>query len=67
MAQSSGVENIGLERPFPSLPAQRLVLSLTRITPENSGKIRPKPDRESGFRRAIGGSGVCRMKIVSIC
>jgi hypothetical protein len=31
------------------------VLSLSRITPENNGKIRPQPDRENAFARASGG------------
>lgn len=34
------------------------VLSPTRITPENNGKIRPQPNLENAFVRAIGGSGV---------
>jgi hypothetical protein len=36
-----------------------LVLSPSRITPENNGKIRPQPDRENAFARASGGEGVC--------
>ena len=52
---SSGPENIGPERmllgPLAPVPA----LILCRITPENNGKIRPKPDRENAFARATGG------------
>ena len=54
--QSSALENIGLERPLSSLPAPRLVLSPSRITLENNGKIRPEPDRENAFARASGGA-----------
>eukprot|EP01031_Cornospumella_fuschlensis_P045231 gene45230-biopygen36120 len=32
------------------------VLSPTRITPENNGKIWPQPDRENDFAEANGGS-----------
>jgi hypothetical protein len=31
------------------------VLSSSRITLENNGKIRPEPDRENDFARASGG------------
>jgi hypothetical protein len=31
------------------------VLSLSRITLENNGKIRPQPDRENAFAGASGG------------
>jgi len=31
------------------------VLSPSRITLENNGKIRPRPDRENAFARASGG------------
>ena len=54
-AQSSGPENIGPERPLPGLLAPRPVLSPSRITLENNGKIRPQPDRENAFARASGG------------
>ena len=62
-AQSSGPENIGRERRHPGLLAQRPVLSPSRITLENNGKIRPQPDRENAFARASGGgdgSGIQR-------
>ena len=36
------------------------MLSPTRITPENNGKIRPQPDRENAFAKASGGSGGIR-------
>ena len=55
MAQSSGPENIALERPLPGLLAAGAVLSPSRITLENNGKIRPQPDRENAFARASGG------------
>jgi len=32
------------------------VLSLSRITLENHGKIRPQPDRENAFAGASGGA-----------
>ena len=60
LAQFTGPENIGLERPLPGLQAQRPVLSPTRITLENNGKIRPQPDRENAFARACGGGGGIR-------
>ena len=40
---------------MPSLFALAAVLSLSRITLENNGKIRPQPDRENAFARASGG------------
>ena len=55
LAQSSGPENIDPERPLSGLLAQRPVLSRTRITLENNGKIRPQPDRENAFARENGG------------
>lgn len=54
-AQSTGLENIGHERTLSSHLAPRPVLSATRITLENNGKIRPRPDRENAFSRACGG------------
>ena len=54
-AQSSGPENITLERPLPGHLAAWPVLSPTRITLENNGKIRPRPDRENDFAGASGG------------
>jgi hypothetical protein len=35
--------------------APALVLSPSRITLENNGKIRPQPDRENAFVGASGG------------
>ncbi|GLS81053.1 hypothetical protein GCM10007893_18520 [Paracoccus marinus] len=55
MAQATGPENIAPERPLSGLLAQRPVLSRTRITLENNGKIRPEPDGENAFARASGG------------
>ena len=55
MAQSSGPENIGPERPLPGHLAARVVLSPTCITHENNMKIRPQPDRENAFVGANGG------------
>ena len=46
---------MGAERPFPGLPAPRLVLRPFRITLENNGKIRPQLDGENAFARASGG------------
>ena len=54
-AQSSGPENVSPKRPLPGRLAPGPVLSPTRITPENNGKIRPQPDRENEFARASGG------------
>lgn len=54
-AQATGPENIGPERPLRGLAAAGPVLSPTRITLENNGKIRPQPDRENHFVRASGG------------
>ena len=36
------------------------MLSPSRITLENNGKIRPQPDRENAFARASGGAGGIR-------
>lgn len=55
MAQATGPENIGPERTLRGLLTPRSVLSFTRITPANNGKIRPQPDRENGFAGASGG------------
>ena len=60
IAQSSGPENIDPERLLLGLLAQRSVLSTSRITLENNGKIRPQPDRENAFARANGGEGGIR-------
>lgn len=38
------------------LLAQRPVLSRTRITLENNGKIRPEPEGENAFAGASGGA-----------
>ena len=54
-AQSSGPENIGPRRPLPGRLAQVAVLSPSRITLENNGKIRPQPGGENAFARASGG------------
>jgi hypothetical protein len=55
MAQATGPENIGPERPLPGLLALAPVLSPSRITLENNGKIRQQPDRENAFAGASGG------------
>jgi hypothetical protein len=55
LAQSTGQENNGPERRLPAIPEAGPVNSLTRITLENNGKIRPKPDRENAVARASGG------------
>jgi hypothetical protein len=55
IAQSSGPENIDLERPLSVHLAQVPVHSPSRITLENKEKIRPQPDRENAFARASGG------------
>ena len=59
-AQATGSENIDPERPLPDLLARGPVLSPSRITLENNGKIRPQPDRENAFARASGGGGGIR-------
>lgn len=48
---------MGPERPDPGLPVQGSVLSPSRITLENNGKIRPQPDRENAYAGASGGEG----------
>ena len=54
-AQSLGSENIGPKRQLAGLLAPPPVLSPTRITLENNGKIRPQPNRENAFAKASGG------------
>ncbi len=54
-AKSSGPENIGRERPLSGLPSSESVLSPSRITLENSGKILSRPDRENDSNRLGGG------------
>jgi len=54
-AQLSGPENIDPERPLPGRLAPGPVLSPTRITLENNGKIRPRSDGENAFAKASGG------------
>ena len=51
---------MGPERTLLGLSAQGPVFSLSRITLENNGKIRPEPDRENAFARASGGGGGIR-------
>ena len=64
--QSSGPENIGPQRPLPGLLAAGAVLSPSRITLENNGKIRPQPDRENAFAGASGGvEGIRTLETVS--
>ena len=58
--QATGPENIGPERPLPGLLAAAPVLSPSRITLENNGKIQPWPDRENAFVAASGGEGGIR-------
>ena len=48
-------ENTGPERTPGGHSLARLVERAARITPENNGKIRPKPDRENAFVGASGG------------
>jgi hypothetical protein len=55
-AQSSGAEKMRPQRPLPGLRAKGPVLSPSRITLENKGKIRPQPDRENAFAESSGGS-----------
>ena len=38
------------------------VISLSRITPETNGKIRPQPERENGFSRESGGGSATSTK-----
>ena len=54
-AQATGLENIGPERKLSDHLGNVPVNSPTRITLENNGKIRRKPDRENSFTRASGG------------
>ena len=66
IAQATGPENIGPERPLPSLPTQVPVLSPPRITLEYNEKIRPQPDRENAFAMASGGvEGIRTLETVS--
>ena len=60
LAQFTALERNGLERPLPGLPALGPVLSPSRITLENNGKIRPQPDGENTLSGASGGSGGIR-------
>ena len=55
MAQATGPENIGPERTLPGRLARTPVLSPSRITLENNGKIRQQPDRANAFAGASGG------------
>ena len=65
-AQSTGLENIGLERMLLGLPALVAVNSLSRITLENNRKIGPPPNRENAFAGASGGgSGIRTHETVS--
>ena len=48
-------ENIGPERTRSGLMGNVPVNSPSRITPENNGKIRPRPARENAFTGASGG------------
>ena len=66
-AQSSGPENVDPERPRSGLPAAGPVLSSSRITLENNGKIWPQPDRENAFARASGGEGVRHNHPLTCC
>lgn len=50
-AQSSGPENTGPKRPLSGLVVLGPVLSLSGITLENNGKIRPRPDEENAHQR----------------
>ena len=54
-AKATGLENISPERTLSGPVGNAPVNSLTRITPENNGKIRPEPGRENRFVRASGG------------
>ena len=62
-AQATGPENIGPERPLPGLLAPGPVLSPSRITLENNGKIRPQSDRENAFARSSGGDDEIQTRI----
>ena len=59
-AKSSGPENVGPERLLPGYLAAKLVLSPTRITLENNGKIRHQPDWENALVGVSGGEGGIR-------
>ena len=60
-AQSTASENIGPKRTLLAPTAIGAVLSPSRITLENNGKIRPQPDREKLLSGASGGA-VRRMR-----
>ena len=62
LAQSSGPENIGPERPLSGGLAAWAVLSPSRITLEYNEKIRPQPDLENAFARASGGEDGIRTR-----
>ena len=64
-AQSSGPENIGLQRPLPGHLAPGSVLSPSRITLENNEKIPPQPDQENAFARASGGASATGIELFS--
>jgi len=55
-AQATAPENIDPKRTLRGLFARVPVFSLSRITLEYNGKIRPRLDREKFFSRASGGS-----------
>lgn len=46
---------MGPERPLPGHFALGPVLSRSRTTLENNGKIRPQPDQENAFSGSSGG------------
>ena len=54
------VTDIGTERALPGGLAPREVNSLSRITLENNGKVRPEPDWEKLFNGLSGGRGGIR-------
>ena len=62
LTQSTGPENNGPERQPPGRLAPGPVFSLSRITLENKGKIRPQPSRENAFARASGGGNGTRLE-----
>jgi len=53
--QSRGPEIIGLQRTIPAAASKSPVQSHLRITLENNGKIRPRPDQVNAFAGASGG------------